>query len=142
MEHKIIVICRGIIVDNDKMLVVENAKNNFFCPPGGKMEFGENPKQTTIREVEEELVVKPELGRLLYVNTYNDGKDQAVEFLYEILNIDDYQNIEKLKGSHGFELSKIIWINRDNAEKVLPSEIWQDFKENNLPKDTERYIDG
>lgn len=145
MENKkIMIVCRAIIVDGDKMLLVENIKNknNFYCTAGGKMEFGENPKQTLEREIFEELGVKPEIGRLLYINTFNDGEAQAVDFIYEVLNTADYKDIEKLKGTHGHELSKIIWLDRSSDAKVLPKQMWQDFKDNNLPKDKERYING
>ncbi|MFA6325340.1 MAG: NUDIX hydrolase [Candidatus Paceibacterota bacterium] len=143
-NKKIMIVCRAIILDGDKMLLVENRKNenNFYCTAGGKMEFGENPKQTLEREIFEELGVKPEIGRLLYINTFNDGETQAVDFLYEVLNINDYKNIEKLKGTHSHELSKIVWLDRSSDAKVLPEQMWQDFKNDNLPKDKERYING
>ena len=141
MENKkIVIVCRAIIVDGEKMLLVENSKNDFYCPAGGKMEFGEDPKQTLEREIIEELGVKPEIGRLLYINTFNDGKTQASEFFYDVLNSVDYKNIENLKGTHSFELSKIVWLDRSSKEKVFPKEMWQDFKNNNLPKDKEKYI--
>lgn len=145
MENKkIMVVCRAIIVNGDKMLLVENKKNenNFFCTAGGKMEFGEDPKQTLEREIIEELGVSPQIGKLLYINTYNDGEAQVVDFLYEVLNTDEYKDIEKLKGTHSFELSKIVWLDRSSDAKVLPKGMWQDFKNNNLPKDKERYING
>ncbi len=139
-DKKIIIVCRGVIVDGDKMLLVENAKNNFYCPAGGKMEFGENPIQTIEREILEELGVKPEIGRLLYINTFDDGETQATEFFYEILNVADYKDIENLKGTHSFELSKIVWLDRSSDAKIFPKGMWQDFKNDNLPKDKERYI--
>ena len=103
MENKkIMVSCRGVIVDGDKMLLVENKKNEnkFYCTAGGKMEFGENPRQTVEREIYEELGINPQVGRLLYINTFDDGKTQAVDFLYEVLNSADYKDVEKLKGTH------------------------------------------
>lgn len=142
MENKVLVVCRGLIKNDDKILLVENSKNNFFCLPGGKLDIGENPQQGIIREIEEELGIKPEIGRLLYVFTYKRDQDQAIEFIYEILNGADYIDTENLKGTHSFELSKITWLDRNSTEKVLPSEMWQDFKDNNLPKDKERYINS
>lgn len=145
MENKkIMVSCRGVIVEGDKMLLVENRKNenDFYCAAGGRMEFDENPRQTVEREVYEELGVKPQIGRLLYINTFNDGKTQVVDFLYEILNYADYKDIEKLNGTHSHELSKVVWLPHSSDAKVLPKQMWQDFKENNLPKDKERYING
>lgn len=141
MENKkIIVVCRAVITDGEKLLVVQNKKNNFFCPSGGKMEFGEDPRQTLEREIIEELGVKPEIGKLLYINTFNDGETQEIDFIYETLNSVDYKDVENLKGTHNFELSKIVWLDRSSEEKVLPKELWQDFKDNNLPKDGEKYI--
>ncbi len=145
MENKkIIVTSRAVIVDGDKMLLVENKKNesNFYCTAGGRMEFGEDPRQTLGREIFEELGIKPEIGNLLYINTFNDGETQAVDFLYEVLNTVDYKDIEKLKGTHSFELSKIVWLDRSSDAKVLPKDMWQDFKNNNIPKDKERYVNG
>lgn len=42
--------------------------------PGGKMEVGETPGQTGIREVQEELGVTPILTKTLGVITYHDPK--------------------------------------------------------------------
>ena len=139
-KNKILIVCRAIITDGERILVVKNKKNNFFCPPGGKMEFGEDPKKTLEREVIEELGVKPEIGKLLYINTFNDGETQEIDFIYQALNSADYKDIENLKGTHNFELSKIVWLEKSSEEKVLPKELWQDFKNNNLPKDREKYI--
>ena len=61
---------------------------------------------------------------------------------FQVLNAADYRDIEKLKGTHSHELSKIVWLPRSSDAKVLPKEMWQDFKNNNLPKDKERYING
>jgi len=141
-DKKIVIVCRGVIVDGEKMLLVVNEKNNFYCPAGGKMEFGEDPRQALEREIIEELGVRPEIGQLLYINTFNDGETQASEFFYEITNNLDYINIENLKGTHGFELSKIVWLDRESNEKVFPEGMWQDFKNNNLPKNKEKYITG
>jgi len=143
MENKkIMVVVRAIIVDGDKMFLVVNRKNNFYCPAGGKMEFGEDPRQTLEREMVEELGVKPEIGRLLYIHTFDDGETQVTEFLYEVVNVNDYKNIENMKGTHSFELSKVVWLDRGSKEKVLPGGMWQDFQNDDLPKDRERYING
>ena len=141
-DKKIIVVSRAVIADGEKMLLVVNRKNNFYCLPGGRKEFGEDPKQALEREMVEELGVKPEIGGLLYVQTFNDGETEAVGFFYEVLNVADYKNIENLKGTHSFELSKMAWLERTSTEKVLPNDMWQDFKNNDLPKDKERYISG
>ena len=143
MENKkLIIVCRAIVVDGDKMLLVENRKNNFYCPAGGKMEFGEDPKQTLEREIFEELGVSPQIGNLLYINTFNDGEAQAVEFFYGVINNADYKDVKKLKGTHSHELSRVVWLDQSSDAKIFPKGMWQDFKNNNLPKDKERYING
>lgn len=45
----------GIIIVERKVLVERSAGKEYFIHPGGKIEAGETPKQTVIRELKEEF---------------------------------------------------------------------------------------
>ncbi|MDD2515653.1 MAG: NUDIX hydrolase [Candidatus Gracilibacteria bacterium] len=98
---------RGVILDDDKIFLVEIAQLGFYCLPGGKMEEGETTKQCIEREIFEELGVKPQVGQLIYIQEFfdEDGKI-VIDFWYLITNSEDFKNIDLLKVSHGFEIGK------------------------------------
>jgi len=53
--HKII-IASALLLNADKELLVVRKKNsNFYMLPGGKIEFSEDPIQTLLRELKEEI---------------------------------------------------------------------------------------
>ncbi len=53
--------------------------------PGGHLDYGEDVISCLVRELVEELGVKPEVGNLLYISTYLDKKkDQYVEFFLKL----------------------------------------------------------
>src|SRR5581483_2751975 len=41
--------------DHDSLLLADHIKAQLWLPPGGHVELGEDPKQTVIREMQEEL---------------------------------------------------------------------------------------
>src|SRR3989338_2089583 len=97
MENKKIVInCRAIIIYEGKLLVVKHPHNTSFAAlPGGHLEWKEDIKEGLRREIIEELGIVPEIGRLLYVNNFLDGKrKQSIEFFFEIINSHDFKDVK------------------------------------------------
>ena len=144
-EHtKFVVRCRAIILHNGKMLVVKHPHNTSFAAlPGGHLENGEDPKEGVAREITEELGVKPEIGRLLYVNTFRDGdKIQPVEFFFEVLNGEDYLNAEDLLRTHAHELAEILWVGPQDTVKILPAGLAEDFKNGTVLSNDVRFMNG
>lgn len=144
-NKKFVIRCRGIIFHEGKLLVVRHAHDATYAAlPGGHLEWSEDVKECLGREIVEELGIKPEIGRLLYINTFVDNSDntQPVEFFFEVLNGVDYLNIENLTGTHTFELSEIVWASPTDGIKILPQKMDQDFKEGKLLSDSVRYIKG
>jgi len=73
-EKKFIIKVRAIILHEGKMLVVRHPHDTSFAAlPGGKLEWGEDIRECLVREIIEELGVKPEVGRLLYVNNFTQS---------------------------------------------------------------------
>jgi ADP-ribose pyrophosphatase YjhB (NUDIX family) len=61
--------CRavGVLVDRQRLLVHRAEMDDFWTLPGGRVEFGESAGDALARELEEELGVSVEVGRLVWV---------------------------------------------------------------------------
>jgi 8-oxo-dGTP pyrophosphatase MutT (NUDIX family) len=129
--------CRGIIIHDNKLLVVRHTAGNLrVALPGGHLEAEEDPLICIKREIFEELGVNPDIGRLLYIHTltHYDGK-HLVEFFYEITNGSDFIDCEDLDRSHADELAEILWIDQNtptNYAVLMPEEIFKDFTSGSL----------
>lgn len=79
LEHQSFIICPHLIIQNKTKILLIKRSNSATFYPGywhcvtGKMEQGETPKQTIIREAYEEagLNINPELGTVISVKTKN-----------------------------------------------------------------------
>lgn len=129
--------CRGVVVHEGKLLVVRHPQDpSFAALPGGHLEVGEDPKTCLVRELKEELGVEAEVGRLLYVNTFTDFKGRNwIEFLFEVLNPEDFFDFEKNERSHAHELGEVAWVGVEEDVKILPAELAKDFKAGSFPKE-------
>lgn len=141
-DKKFVVRVRGVILDEGKLLAVKHPHDTSFAAlPGGKMEWKEDIKECLIREIIEELGVKPKIGRLLYVNNFMDGDiRQSVEFFFEITNGSEYKNIEHLERTHAHEIAEICWVSPTDDIKILPKKFAEDFKANKILSDEVRFI--
>ena len=63
---KNIVASGPVIIENGKLLVSKDSKDDFYKIPGGRIEFGEELEETCIREVKEETNADVELIRPLH----------------------------------------------------------------------------
>ncbi len=143
-EKKTIVKVRAIILHEGKLLVVRHPHDlSFAALPGGKLEWSEDLKECMSREIIEELGVKPDIGRLLYVNTFTqiDNK-HYLEFFFEIKNGVDYLDVEKLARSHAHEIAEIMWVFPDEDIHIKPKNLEEDFKAGNILSHEVRYIKG
>jgi ADP-ribose pyrophosphatase YjhB (NUDIX family) len=126
--------CRGIILNNDKILVVKHVLHyDFYTVPGGHLEGEENPKECVEREIIEELGVKPEVGRLLYVYQFSDPGKSFLEFFFEITNGADFENLDDSKIDRN-EILDVVWVSKDNDINILPKKLNEDFKNGILGK--------
>lgn len=142
-ENKNITVrCRAVIVYRNRLLVVKHTpESKSFALPGGHLEQGESVKECISREVYEELGIKPKIGRLLYVYDFEDPKRQhSTEFFFEVMNSEEYLDCEKIVRSHAYEISKIIWADKNTDMNILPEAIAKDFKLGKIISDDVRFI--
>jgi len=57
----------GLLFNNDRLLIHKLKSDDFYCLPGGRLEFMENTESTIIREMQEELGIVVKIERLLWV---------------------------------------------------------------------------
>lgn len=141
-DKKFVIRCRAIILHENKLLVVKHAKDTSFAAlPGGHLEWGEDVKECMHREIVEELGVEPQIGRLLYINTFMEGNNvQPVEFFFEVTNGAEYVGCELLTRSHAHELAEICWVSPEDDIHILPLAFAKDFKEGLTLSNEVRYL--
>ncbi|MGW2858209.1 NUDIX domain-containing protein [Streptomyces sp. NPDC001205] len=70
--------------DADRVLLVEPSYKDYRDIPGGYVEQGESPRHACVREVHEELGIRPCIGRLLVVDwAPNPGEGDKVLYLFD-----------------------------------------------------------
>lgn len=141
---KIVVRTRAVIVHEGKLLLVRHHHDTSFAAlPGGNLEWGEGVKECLRRELVEELGAQPEIGRLLYVNTFIDRNNaQSVEFFFEVGNSGDYADLDGKERSHAHELVELFWAGPDDRVRILPEALQADFEAGDLLSDEVRFIKG
>lgn len=73
---KIRILARVIIYSKNKILLVKNKGENFWYPPGGEWEYEkENIIEAAKREVEEEVGLKVNIEKMLYLQEFRPKKD-------------------------------------------------------------------
>lgn len=118
---------RGIIYQNGKIfaqkLKKKDGENPFWSTPGGGLDDGERLQDGLHREMIEETGVKPEIGKLLFVQQFEDDRGENIEFFFHIKNTKDYENIDLNATTHGNEeVSQSGFIDLKSQE-VLPEDI-------------------
>lgn len=125
--------CRGLIVHDNKLLVVRlKEAYDRYCLPGGKCEMHETLNDVIVREIEEELWLKPDLHwiamiqELIFVNwTHN------IEFFYWVKNAEVYYEYDWTTSTHAHELAEVRWVDIDGPDvEVYPKELCDWLKSN------------
>lgn len=112
---------RGIVFQDGKLLCQrlkpgeDGKQRDYWCTPGGGLEAGESLYEGLRREMIEETAIEPKIGKLLFVQQYQDEDKEYLEFFFHIENPRDYHNIDLTKASHG-ELEV------EHVEFIVPKE--------------------
>ncbi len=68
-EYQLPISCKGILIDNGRVLLVGNPRGEWELP-GGKLECGETPEETARRELQEEVGVDIDIDQLVHAWVY------------------------------------------------------------------------
>lgn len=116
-EFKIIEAAGGLVTKNDKVLMIYRLKK--WDLPKGKMESGENFRETAIREVEEECNIKLMLESKLCTtwHFYFMGKTKVLKKTkwYLMRCLDD----KKMKPQVSEDIEQLSWMNQNETAIAL-----------------------
>ena len=122
MEKRVVV--RAIIYKDGKLLAVRHKKSvDHWSMPGGSLVDSEGVEFGLRRELMEELGVKAEIGRLLFVHQfYHYGwNNERLEFFFLIENVEDFVGVNLAGTTHGEdEIEEVKWINPAREKDLLP----------------------
>ena len=133
----------GLVIRNNKLLLVEMDNSGFLCLPGGYVELGETTEEAAKRELTEEIgkevTIKKYLGVVenYFINKFSK-KIHEISFYYTMDLVDkkleqkNFTLIENDKG-HNIKLD-FKWIDLDEIDKfdIRPKFLKDLFKNNNL----------
>lgn len=138
MGDKIIHVAICAPIKENKVLLIKRVKEpyaGFWGLPGGKVDFGEHPKETAVREVEEETGIRCEFNSFKGVASEIIKEDDKIahHFLFYLCTLNPI-NTDHHDGKPD-EIHEVMWadINSLPEENFVPSDLV--FLKNILLKD-------
>lgn len=119
MDKKINIIASACVVDNNKVLLVQENKEEIkglWDLPGGKVKSNEDIKQAVIREILEETGYKIELNNILLIQNYVTNKGVLLIIYFNAKLLDNKQ----LKYREN-EIKSVKWFSLEEL-KNMPKE--------------------
>ena len=129
MNKKIRKAVRTYLIKNNKVVVIRYKQhdNGYYDIPGGKIEDGETPNETSIREFKEETGIIITKQHYIGHNTI-EYPDRIFDF--EIFFVDDY-----IGEPQEFDENDSMWINIDDLykeDKIFPSVVAIKYLKNDM----------
>jgi mutator protein MutT len=124
MESKVYFAQKGIVLDKKrkKILLIRYSEAKYTSDkiggklglPGGKMDFGENPDNSFIREVKEETGVTIKPGEPFYVYTWTYQRENEMVQIVALARLATYSNGTPHKETieeKETKISEVKWVN-------------------------------
>ena len=118
----------GIFVNNDKILLQKNEKDNYWSLIGGRVNYFENTKEAFIREVKEETGILLKIDELELIDVvenffkYDNTKFHEILFIYKILNNKQFQNKNHFKTlDKNSSINHWVNISELNKYEIMPN---------------------
>ncbi|MFA6022868.1 MAG: NUDIX hydrolase [Candidatus Pacearchaeota archaeon] len=89
-----------VIIENHKVLVIKDSKDNFYKLPGGTLHNGEDLEQTCYRETKEEIngdieIIKP-LSPLVVYKNQQTGEVMTIVLIHYLAKLKNKDKIKPL----------------------------------------------
>jgi ADP-ribose pyrophosphatase YjhB (NUDIX family) len=104
MEKRYIIASGPVIIENGKLLVNKDDKDNFYKIPGGTVEQGDSLEDACIREVKEEInadieIIRPLNPMIIYKNPQTKEEMTIILIHYEanLKNKEEIKPIDPIK---------------------------------------------
>lgn len=111
----VITVAAAIILDEQQQLLLVRKKNTqFFMQVGGKLELGELPEQTMLREIKEEIGVDATIEQFVgrfETRAANEADHLLVSFVYHV-SIDQVPRIDA-------EIAEMKWVSLEASQAFL-----------------------
>lgn len=131
MANKIGVIVKGIIVNENKVLLVKRSNKDEINPGawefvGGRLEFGEDLEEALKREAMEEVAINIKIDRILYATSFKrQASRHAVIIVYKCFAKDSKVMLSE-------EHSEYKWASNEKLRKLLDKDILKDVDKYNI----------
>jgi 8-oxo-dGTP diphosphatase len=114
-KAKVITVAAGIVMNGQHQLLLVRKKNTAcFMQVGGKLEAGEPPEQTILREIAEEIgctaKIQHYLGRF-ETQTANEPDHLLVSYVYHV-------ELDQAPQAHA-EIAELKWVNLEDGQTAL-----------------------
>jgi 8-oxo-dGTP diphosphatase len=128
-EVKVVKKSGGILIKDNKALVLRDRDEDTFFTPGGRIDQGETAAQTIIRELEEEISIIVKESDLQEFGTYNHpmGTDTTKMLDMTVFLIKSWSG----EITPNNEIEELKWIDSHNVDETKLGSI---FKEELLPR--------
>lgn len=119
MENRPRVRVAGILIENDKILLIEHSKNEkkYWLIPGGGVEWGESTKEALIREYKEETNLDIDVEKFLFLSeTIAPDKQKHVINLYFQVRL--LENCSEMQLGDESNLVDLKFVSKDEVENL------------------------
>jgi len=127
MDKRMVVIVKGIILNENKVLILKRSDKDRINPGkwefvGGKINFNETLEDALKREVMEEASIDIVIDEILYATNYktNSSRNDVV-IVYKCHSIN---NNVKLSNEH----SEFKWVTEEEMRKLLIKDLIEDLE--------------
>ena len=118
----------GILIENNKILLIEHKKNDkkYWLIPGGGVDWGERTAEALIREYKEETNLDVTVDKFLFLSeTIAPDKEKHVINLYFKVKKDENSKAEMILGDET-NLNDLRFVSKDEIENI---KIYPNIKE-------------
>ena len=135
----------AIIIENGRILAMKDEGSPYYYLPGGRVKIGETAEEALLRECGEELLIKPEIIRPLWLNQAFFTEDVSkmrfhelcVYFLVDVSKTDIFSRGDKFVLTENGQKHRFEWL---SFEKLKDEYFYPEFLKKdifNLPENFE-----